>query len=79
MKAELLKWVRGKKLPCDVEAEAEAEAREAEAREAEAREAEAWEAEAQEAAAFWWKRKRKHLKICRFCFYSVLKLLFKFL
>jgi hypothetical protein len=33
------------------------------------------EAEALEAVAFWWKLKR--LKICRFRFYSLSKLLFK--
>jgi hypothetical protein len=31
-----------------------------------------------EAVAFWWKQKRKHLKICRFNFYSVSKFLYKF-
>jgi hypothetical protein len=34
------------------------------------------EAEALEAVAFWWKW--KHLKICRFCFRPVSKLLFEF-
>jgi hypothetical protein len=34
------------------------------------------EAEAPEAVVFWWKRKR--LKICRFHFHSVSKLLFEF-
>jgi hypothetical protein len=34
------------------------------------------EAEALEAVEFWWKRKR--LKICRFCFHSVSKLLLEF-
>jgi hypothetical protein len=36
------------------------------------------EAEALEAVVFWWKRKRMRLKICRFRFHSVSKLLFKF-
>jgi hypothetical protein len=39
------------------------------------------EAEAEaEVITFWWKRKwkQKHLKICRFRFHSVLKLLFEF-
>jgi beta-xylosidase len=36
------------------------------------------EAEAPEAVVFWWKRKQKHLKICRFHFHSVSKLLFEF-
>jgi hypothetical protein len=36
------------------------------------------EAEAPEAVELWWKRKRKHLKICRFSIRSVSKLLFKF-
>jgi hypothetical protein len=34
------------------------------------------EAEAPEAVDLWWKRKR--LKVCRFCFRPVSKLLFKF-
>jgi hypothetical protein len=41
------------------------------------------EAETQEAVLFWWKQKRKwkrkRLKICRFCFHSVSKLLYEFL
>jgi hypothetical protein len=36
------------------------------------------EAEAPEAVDLWWKRKRKRLKICRFCFRSVSKVMFKF-
>jgi hypothetical protein len=36
------------------------------------------EAEALEAVNFWWKQKRKHLKICRFHFHSVSKLLLEF-
>jgi hypothetical protein len=36
------------------------------------------EAEAPEAVTFCWKQKRKDLKICRFSFHSVSKLLFKF-
>jgi hypothetical protein len=39
-------------------------------------EAAAPEAEAPEVAVFWWKRKR--LKICRFRFHFVSKLLFEF-
>jgi hypothetical protein len=35
------------------------------------------EVEAPEAVVFWWKRKQKRLKICRFRFHSVSKL-FKF-
>jgi hypothetical protein len=35
------------------------------------------EAEA-EVLAFWWKQKRKHLKICSFRFRSVSKLVYKF-
>jgi hypothetical protein len=35
------------------------------------------EAEPPEAVDLWWKRKRKRLEICRFCFRSVSKLLFK--
>jgi hypothetical protein len=36
------------------------------------------EVEAPEAVKFWWKQKQKRLKICRFRFHSVSKLLFEF-
>jgi hypothetical protein len=41
-------------------------------------EAEAEVPEMLEAVYLWWKQKRNRLKICRFCFQSVSKLLLKF-